>query len=400
MHITDVLARPTILTFVSYYLPGYKSGGPVRTIANMVEHLGDELDFRIVTSDRDSFEDHPYPDIEVNAWNRVGKAKVYYAAQDALALRQITRLIRATPHNVLYLNSFFQPCFTAMPLIARRLGLLPRCPVVLAPRGEFSEGALALKSWKKQAYIGFARSIQLYRDLIWQASSQHEAEDIRRAMGRTARNIQIAPNLPPPVVPTRMVTFPLESDENRPLRLVFLSRISPKKNLDFALEVLQQVSVPVEFNIYGLIDDITHWQKCDLLIGKLPSHVKAKHHGAIKHEEVANTLAAHDLFFLPTRGENYGHAIYEALAAGVPPLISDQTPWRDLDEAGVGWVRPLQGIDSFLEVIELAARFDRATRNSQSQRAKEYASQVAGNHSVLKQNLDLFTTTIKVGGSV
>jgi len=48
--------RWNILCFVAYYPPGYKSGGPVRTIANMVEHLGDELDFRIVTRDRDALE--------------------------------------------------------------------------------------------------------------------------------------------------------------------------------------------------------------------------------------------------------------------------------------------------------------------------------------------------------
>lgn len=150
------------MTFVAYYLPGYKSGGPVRTIANMVEHLGDEFDFRVVTKDRDALDTEPYPDVAVNEWNRVGKAQVYYASPDSLTLRKISKLIRKTPHDVLYLNSFFSSRFTALPLLTRRIGMLPARPVVLAPRGEFSAGALTLKSWKKRPYLLVTRMLGLY----------------------------------------------------------------------------------------------------------------------------------------------------------------------------------------------------------------------------------------------
>ena len=45
---------------------------------------------------------------------------------------------------------------------------------------------------------------------------------------------------------------------------------------------------------------------------------------------VHQTLSDYHLFFLPTLGENFGHAIFEALSVGVPVLISDQTPWTDV----------------------------------------------------------------------
>ena len=47
------MPRPIILSFAGHYLPGYKAGGPIRSIANMVDQLGDEFDFRIVAGDRD-----------------------------------------------------------------------------------------------------------------------------------------------------------------------------------------------------------------------------------------------------------------------------------------------------------------------------------------------------------
>jgi len=103
--------KPTILTFVGYYLPGYKSGGPVRTIANMVDHLGDELDFRIVTSDRDAMDAEPYAEVTVEKWNQVGNAQVYYISPKRRSLPGIADLIQHTTYDVLYLNSFFKILF-------------------------------------------------------------------------------------------------------------------------------------------------------------------------------------------------------------------------------------------------------------------------------------------------
>src|SRR2546426_8034769 len=125
-------AKASVLVVVHDYLPGYKAGGPVRTIANMVDRLSDEFDFRVVTSDRDRFDDTPYTGVVFDSWNRVGKAQVYYLSKRSKSLRAIARIISSTPHDVLYLNSFFDPVFTQVPLWARRLGLLPPKPVVLA----------------------------------------------------------------------------------------------------------------------------------------------------------------------------------------------------------------------------------------------------------------------------
>src|SRR5690606_8432187 len=100
--------RPVVLTFVGYYLPGYKAGGPVRSISNMVEVLGDEIDFRVVTSDRDATEKTPYVELDgESGWRAVGKAKVLYLSPLEKTLSNIARIIRHTKHSTLYLNSFF-----------------------------------------------------------------------------------------------------------------------------------------------------------------------------------------------------------------------------------------------------------------------------------------------------
>ena len=392
------MRKPIVLTFVGYYLPGYKAGGPVRTVANMVAMLSDELDFRIITSDRDMGDTQPYPNIVVDGWNTVGKAKVFYVSPKNRTLRCFVRLIKETPHDVLYLNSFFSPVFTQRPLLARWLGMIPRRPTIVAPRGEFSEGALALKAWKKHPYIATVKSLGIYQNITWQASSEYEADAIRRAIGITAKRIVFAPVLPhsiPDSVESALSgAFREKRAPGDPLRVCFLSRISPMKNLDYALRVLAEVRVPVEFTIYGVAEDAAYWEQCQKLEKNLPPHVTVHYYGEIDHANVNRTLANHDLFFLPTRGENYGHVIFEALAAGLPVLISDQTPWKNLEARGVGWDLPLTAAEKFCAVIEAQAGLDDEARAAQRQSSQEYAKSIALDPQVRSDNLALFKGVI------
>lgn len=344
--------RVSILTFVRHYVPGYKSGGPLQSIANIVESIGDEFNFKIVTSDRDAGDQSKYFNVDCGKWKLVGKAQVMYLAPRQRSLKYISSLMRNTPHDIVYCNSFFDPWFATVPILARRLSLVPQRPVVLAPRGEFSPGALELKWLKKWLFLGVVRTLQLHSGLTWQASSEYEAEDVSRIMGRLARDIRIAPDLP------RRGAFRLQETPRwprTPLRVVFLSRISPKKNLLFALEVLSRVMVPVEFTIIGPVADRAYWADCQAAITALPDHIQVKVLGPVPPEEVIDALADHHLFFLPTRGENFCHVVAEALQAGLPVLISDQTPWRGLAEAGIGRDLPLAKPEQFVRYIEKCA---------------------------------------------
>ena len=385
---------PIILVFVRYYLPGYKAGGPLRTIANMVEQLGDEFDFRIITSDRDALDHQPYSGVMTDHWVTVGKAQVFYTSPGTRTLKKFARLIRDTPYDVMYLNSFFDPQFTGLPLLDRWLKCTSTRAVIVASRGEFSPGALEIRAWKKKPYIFLSQLLGLYRNTVWHASNDHEAADIRRIMKKFAQNIVIAPNLPTPISTDGTDSRDSSGDDGKSLRVVFLSRVSPKKNLDFVLRVLKKVTVSVTLDIYGLIDDAWYWSLCEKELSLLPSSINVSYNGAIPHESVVATLAKYDLFFLPTRGENYGHVILEALTAGVPVLISDQTPWCDLDHMGVGFVRSLANEDDFVKVIENLANLDKENRNEQRQKAKDYARRYTNNNNLQALNRELFQNLI------
>jgi glycosyltransferase involved in cell wall biosynthesis len=369
-------SRTRVLAFVDYYLPGYKGGGPSRTVANLVEALGDEIDFSIVTRDRDLGDHSAYPSVVRNEWSEVGKAKVYYASPSTLSPVGIAKLLRRTPYDIVYLNSLFSWRMTIQTLMVIRLGLAPKQPCILAPRGELGLGALGLKSRKKRSYLAFARKMGLFTGVTWQASSPLEASDIRRMLGDREGSIEIAPNLAR-TFQGASVTGDRKGGES--LKVVFLGRVVPMKNLLFALEVLSHVRFPLELSVYGPIEDLAYWGLCQEKIDYLPENVRFHYSGAVEPHRVQAILAQHDLLFLPTQGENYGHAIAEALQAGTPVLISDRTPWKDVGAAGVGAEIPLEDVQAF--VGELKRQYDLSSkeRAEQADRIQRYclARQVA-----------------------
>lgn len=393
-------SRLVVLIFVNYYLPGFRGGGPIRTIANLVESLGEEFDFRIVTMDRDFGDQRPYDSINVDDWNRVGKAQVFYASSRLRSFGGIIHLIRNTPHDVLYLNSFFSAKFTIMPLLARKLGLVQRTPVVLAPRGEFSAGAFKLKRWKKTPFTLILRWLGICDGVLWHSSTSLELADIQRAMNVDSSRIHIACNitrnstlvLHPNV--TKRDSELLQSKVFDGLSICFLSRISPMKNLDFALRLLAQVKAPLQFYIYGPKESSEYWHECEALIKQLPKHVEVLYCGSVENAKVRETIAKHDLFFLPSRGENFGHVFIEALSAGVPILVSDKTPWRGLMAQKLGWDISLDRPDEFVFAIETAASFNSDTRAMMSERCVRFAQKLAEDSGVLDMNRKLFIKAI------
>jgi len=380
--------RLTVLVFLRHYLPGFHWGGPIRTISNMVDQVGEDIAFRIVTTDRDYGSPERFPDIRPGEWSPVGHASVLYVRHGGLTPHFVRHLLVTERHDVLYVNSFFDPRFSMLPVSMNRSLGIRAAPMIVAPRGEFSLGALALKHVRKRAFIGLGRASGLYRRVLWHASTELEAHDIRRELRGSAESIHVARNL------AAAGGYPLDSDDRRPpveagvLRICFLSRVTPKKNLDYALRVLRRVSTRVDFSIYGPILDRTYWARCSALLEELPGNVRATYEGPVRPERVPRVIAANHLLFLPTRGESFGHVILESLSTGTPVLISDQTPWSS---AGLGCrAISLDDLPKFADSIEETAawtgeQFDRARRE-----ARRYGDGVGGGSEGVEATRALF----------
>lgn len=381
--------RPRVLMLIDYYLPAYKAGGPIRTAAGIVHHLGDRFEFRILTRDHDLGDPAPWPDVRPGQWVRLGGAECRYLTAHERTLRAMRRVIRETEHDVLYVNSLFSVPMSIKPLLLRRLRLVPQVRLTLAPRGELSAGAISLKQLKKRAFLAVAKAIGLHRDVLWQASSVYEQRDVRKVFGEHAQ-VVVAPDLRVGVQGLQTEVLPSVARTQGSLRIAFVSRISPMKNLEGALEMLSGVRASVEFDIYGPKEDQRCWARCEALMRQLPANVTARYVRVLPHHEVDEVLRRYQLFLLPSLGENFGHVIIEALAAGCPVLISDRTPWRELESHGVGWDLPLEDVERFRAVIEACAGEGPLERQERAKRAVAFAARQQPGAEDLRSNASLF----------
>lgn len=341
--------KTKVLVLTNYYVPGVKGGGPIRSIKNMVEHLSNYIDFYIITSDRDLGSNEPYLNIEVEKWLKVDKANVFYIDPSKLNAKKLLNIITDINCDVLYLNSFFSYKFSILPILLRKLTFIPNKKTILAPRGEFSEGALNLKKRKKKFFLSTVKMLNLYKGIIWHATSETEFYDIQKIFPNDV-NIKIANNF---TVNYKEIDFEKKIEKNKnELKIAFISRIHPKKNLKKAIEFLNKTNGKVIFNIYGPIEDQTYWLKCLKEIERLPNNVKVYYKGILDNDKVIETFKMHHIFLFPTLGENFGHVISEALIGGCPVIVSDQTPWRDLEKYEAGKNISLKNEKEFISTIQ------------------------------------------------
>jgi glycosyltransferase involved in cell wall biosynthesis len=198
-----------------------------------------------------------------------------------------------------------------------------------------------------------------------------------------------------------MPVTPFEKKEGE-LKLFFLSRISEKKNLLFALNILKKISLQgnqkITFDIYGPIEDNLYWTECLKIITELNSaHFKINYMGAVKGEFVNSMMMKYHFLFLPTLNENYGHAIVESFVNGKPVIISDQTPWRNLVLNNSGWDIALNNISKFENVIKDCLLMSGEEYKNMSKSAIQFSEKFCISEETPFKMNDMFEYVIKNG---
>ena len=380
------MVKKRILVFSGTYIPGYKGGGPIRSLENIFNQLSEDVDFYLVTSNRDVGDKKPYKGINTNTWTAVGKVSVFYINESYLKKSVFNEILEKVKPDTIYLNSLFS-FYSIYILWILSISRFNRIRLLLAPRGELSPGALKEKKIKKFFFILLTKHLKIYKNLQWHASSELEFFDIKKQYDKY-RRIYIASNL---VNTTKMKSYDIVnlSKNKAEIRIIFLSRITKKKNLDFAIKSLSNLNGDVIFDIYGPHEDQDYIKKCKKLVLNLPSNIIVSFKGDIMHDKISQLFVKYDVFYFPTKSENFGQVIWESLSCGCPVLISDQTPWNNIDSYNVGWVRSLSKMNNFSKVLQgiidnnLEYQFNR-------QKIYNYALKFANNNKAIIANKKMF----------
>jgi glycosyltransferase involved in cell wall biosynthesis len=205
-------------------------------------------------------------------------------------------------------------------------------PLVSSPRGMLSAWAVGFSRRRKQLAWALGSHRAAKRVVCFHATSKAEAEDIRRLGFR--QPIAVMPNgihLPD-------LGREAAASARRCRKVLFLSRLHPKKGVPILLRAWQAVERlrPDWELIVSGPDEIGHLDELRALAAELALH-QISFPGPAYGPAKSELYQGADLFVLPTHSENFGVAIAEAMAHGLPVITTTGTPWYELDARGCGW---------------------------------------------------------------
>jgi glycosyltransferase involved in cell wall biosynthesis len=375
--------RRKIMVLVDWFEPGFKAGGPIRSVVNLVQNLKDQYDISVLTADRDLGSVYPYPGIETGKWLQMEGYTTFYARPTDLSWKFLRDIILEVDPDVIILNSMFSRYYSFYPVLINRIYSI-RAKFIIAPRGMLKDSAVSRKSLKKKTFLRIYRFLGLHSKLVFLASDEREKGDVIRWFGKRV-SVQCIPNFPAQV----MEFIPPPHKERGRLAMIFVGRVHPIKNLELLIDALSVQTARIDLSIVAPVEDVEYWDQCTARINELPYNITVKHFEYVPHDKVRTLLIGNHIFVLPTRGENFGHAIFEALAAGRPSLISDQTPWRDLEKRKAGWDVGISDSKEFAEKISAASDFDNDQMYDWCFHAWQFSREYSRNNLILDKYVKL-----------
>lgn len=351
-----------LITYPWFY-PAYKAGGPVQSIKNVAMAIsGIDTEVYILCSDTEL--DGTPVEVVRNQWVEYGKGvKVFYNGRgnNKTVINNIISDIRP---DVLFINGIYSLPYTIYPLLYKAAGRK-----ILSVRGMLHPGALSQKPLKKKIFLTIFKLRGLHHKAEYHATADDEQQYIYDHFGND-KKVWVVPNLPN-VLPYKQPVV----KEKGSIRLVSVSLISPMKNILLVLLALQSVKTNVTYHIYGPVKDAKYWEDCKSIIAQMPANINVAYKGEILPHLVHETLEDYHYFILPSKSENFGHAIYEALSSGRPVITSHNTPWNGLEAAGAGYNINPEDVKSLTALVEMLSDVDNSEYAQASAHAKKYIDQ-------------------------
>jgi glycosyltransferase involved in cell wall biosynthesis len=237
-------------------------------------------------------------------------------------LKEFKLFLLAEKPDIVHINGIWSPQNWGFQKVAQELGI----KVILSPHGMLEPWILAQNSWKKKLGLFLYQKKAIQKAYCLHATAQLEADNIRALGVKTP--IYIIPN------GIDLVDVKEVKGYYGTKKMVFLSRIHPKKGIELLLESWRNSNTEDwTLEIAGNGDE-NYIQK---LIKSAEDIKNVIFVGAKYGEDKWNFLRSADVMVLPTHSENFGIVIAEALAAGVPVITTQGTPWEDLETNHCGW---------------------------------------------------------------
>jgi glycosyltransferase involved in cell wall biosynthesis len=364
-----------ILHITASYKPAFIYGGPIYSVSALCEALVKSADrslksespssllhnVEVITTLANGKEEHPYPSgalkivegVPVRYFKRLTKDHSHFSPALLWHLWKTAKTF-----DVIHIHSWWNLVSMGSVLICIIKGIKP----IVSPRGMLGNYTFSKGKTLFHNFIGK----YLLRKCDFHATTMMEAEEIalrigkaeivdlmewksRRSEDRSRKSIlpiiYVLHNIvkQPKILPEKIRLF------DGTLKLIFLSRIHPKKGIELLLDALAEVQFPFSLSIVG--EGATDYvESLKLKVESLKLSQAVKWIGAVYGDEKFKLLAEHDLLVLPSYNENFANVVIESLAVGTPVLISEHVGLKNyIEDNNFGKVFKLKEIKSDME---------------------------------------------------
>lgn len=319
-----------ILIIVPSYKPAFVYGGPIRSVGATCEalvNIGHEVS--VYTTNANG---RTNLNVETDKETLIDGVKVFYFKRKTkdhsnFTPSLLTKLYQTVlDFDIVHIHSWWNAVTIPSALICFFKGVRP----LLSPRGSITSYTFSYRNSLPKKVFHKLGGKTILRNCSFHVTSKTEEEELRNLIGEHI-SIYTLPNILE--LPTRICGQYVPAEE---FRLIFLSRIDPKKNLELLFRVLRKVKdFPVSLTILGEGDEA--------YVSKLKKESADIHNiywkGNVDGEEKFKLLAEADLFVLPSFTENYANVVFEALCQGTPVLLSNDVGAKDyVAKHELGWV--------------------------------------------------------------
>ncbi len=298
-----------------------EASGPSYSVTRLCDHLaGSGHEVNLMTLDASKRADAIDYEHEIFASSPV-IARLGISPGMATSLRQ-----RAIEADVIHNHSLWMMPNVYPGTAARQSGK----PLVVSPRGTLTPGALTYSASAKKAFWWLHQRRAVEQAFCLHATSDQEYQDIR-AFGLT-QPVAVIPN------GADIPELPAAQQKSTPYTLLFLGRIHHKKGIDLLLNAWGELHGAFEDWQLVIAGSDVHDYQAELQdICARRSLPRIRFPGPLYGDEKHRTYMGASLFVLPSRTENFGNTVTEALSRRVPVVTTTGTPWGPVADNGCGW---------------------------------------------------------------
>ena len=344
------------------FYPSRKRGGPTVSVTNLAKLLAQHHQVSVVTIGHDKGEKEFYSSVKPGK-NRLFDCDVYYLEENIC--KAYYKVLKEISPEIIYVSSLFSWEYALAAMAWGKKN--PQTQVIIAPRGELMPAAVARGGAKKKIYLWLCKHFLRLEGCMFHSTAKEETKAIQAIFPESrvfeASNISTFEKLQTPGI----AKHPGE------LKLLTVGRIHPIKNIHLAIEALQTLHGAVTLDIYGSAEDKEYYQQCVEAISRLPENIHVNFCGNVEHEELKGIYPKYHCFISLTQTENFGHSIVEAIHSANPVIISDRTPWHELEERQAGMEFSLDDLNRVPAVLQSFVDMDGEAFAAWQQGALQYS---------------------------